>query len=190
MDPIESWVDPQEVRRLAEALMTPASRAQNSSEDATYSQGFVGFAETPQQAPMMNAAPTASPQPSPSAVVALNGDTSLHQQLSSLRQTISSRIPFLGMFALNVDASVAFDDGDHQHLYFAAQNWAKALLASPVAQQQLQLRVGSIDFLSLMALPTARGTVVLAFLVNRALTVDEVAAVTEMAATYLISASS
>ncbi|MBT8044367.1 MAG: hypothetical protein KJO79_05395, partial [Verrucomicrobiae bacterium] len=47
MDPLQSWLDAKEVRRMAESLMAPSPAVDQSAVDAGYGDDFEGFAETP-----------------------------------------------------------------------------------------------------------------------------------------------
>ncbi|MBC8127994.1 MAG: hypothetical protein H8M99_12705, partial [Gloeobacteraceae cyanobacterium ES-bin-144] len=44
MDPIYPWLDPIEVRRLAERLMKPDHEPSMAVTDAGFGEGFVGYA--------------------------------------------------------------------------------------------------------------------------------------------------
>ena len=44
MDPVQSWLDAKEVRRMAESLMMPAPEVDASVADAGYGDDFEGFA--------------------------------------------------------------------------------------------------------------------------------------------------
>lgn len=44
MDPLQAWLDTEEVRRLAEGLMAPPRQMDESAADAAYGQDFEGFA--------------------------------------------------------------------------------------------------------------------------------------------------
>ena len=46
MDPIQSWLDAAEVRRMAESLMAPAPEVDQSAIDAGYGDDFEGFADS------------------------------------------------------------------------------------------------------------------------------------------------
>ncbi len=182
MDPIESWVDPQEVKRLAEALMNPVARANAPSDDATYSKHFVGFAEARDdtQLPANNGR-----APSQTVPVGAQGDRS--QQLKNFREALPSPIPYKGFFALQSEAQVIYDDGEHQHLYFVARDWIKTRNSS--SHQHVQLRIGSSDFLEMISCQTHDGIVVLAFIVSRALASDELARITRSLPTFLSGSS-
>jgi len=55
IDPIQSWLDAKEVRRMAESLMAPAPEVNKAALDAGYGDEFEGFAEAESGA---HAAPT------------------------------------------------------------------------------------------------------------------------------------
>lgn len=47
MDPIQPWIDADEMRQLAEKLMQPKTRVAETPQDAGFGDGFEGFAEAP-----------------------------------------------------------------------------------------------------------------------------------------------
>lgn len=188
MDPIESWVDPQEVKRLAEALMNPVARTNAPSDDATYSKHFVGFAEARDDKKFIASdgrTPSAVPTSSQTTLVGAHGY--LSQQLKNFRETLPSPIPYKGFFALHNESQVIYDDGDHQHLHFVARDWIKTLNSS--SHQHVQLRIGSSDFLEMISFQTHDGVIALAFIVSRALASDELARITRSLPTFLTGSS-
>lgn len=62
MDPVHPWVDPSEMRRLAEALMLAPAKAPETPEDAGFGGDFVGYAGP---VPTTATTPTAAPAPTP-----------------------------------------------------------------------------------------------------------------------------
>lgn len=48
MDTVQSWLDANEVRRMAEDLMSPASQKELVQSDAAYHEGFTGYADQSQ----------------------------------------------------------------------------------------------------------------------------------------------
>lgn len=62
MDPVHPWVDPSEMRRLAEALMLAPAKAPETPEGAGFGGDFVGYAGP---ATSTATAPTAAPAPTP-----------------------------------------------------------------------------------------------------------------------------
>jgi hypothetical protein len=185
MDPIESWVDPQEVRRLAEALMTPSARAQTSSEDATYSQDFVGFAQGQQAASI----PAVMPSPAPVAVstpsASLPSASTLGESLRQFRVSLPATLPIKSLFVLQSDASAVYDDGDHRHLYFLASPLAQAGKNPLSPSTHMILRAGSADFLELIAVESSAGRLVLALLVPTVLSAADISYLAESHKNFL-----
>ncbi|MEN9535490.1 MAG: hypothetical protein RIR37_763, partial [Verrucomicrobiota bacterium] len=45
MNPIDTWIDTDEVRRLAERLMSPERKAQSTVRETGFNDSFIGFAD-------------------------------------------------------------------------------------------------------------------------------------------------
>ncbi len=54
MDPVQSWLDANEVRRMAESLMEPPAKVDVSTIDAGYGENFEGFADASQTEPIQD----------------------------------------------------------------------------------------------------------------------------------------
>ena len=63
MDPIYPWLDPVEVRRLADRLMKPNREPSVTVADAGFDEGFVGFASGAAGAVVEAPPPPLPPQP-------------------------------------------------------------------------------------------------------------------------------
>ena len=91
MDPIDSWVDAVELRKLAESLVAPQVESVTTPE-ITYGSSFVGFEKV---APRQNAVPaqsTAAKRPKNQARAALAGTRQAAEQggiLSRATETAS-----------------------------------------------------------------------------------------------------
>lgn len=68
MDPLNPWLDPAEVRHLAEQLLRPVAQARLTANDPGFDDAFVGFA----QAPGQNSPPPEQKSPIPAAVLQEN----------------------------------------------------------------------------------------------------------------------
>ena len=99
MNPIYPWLDPIEVRRLAERLMMPAKASEISVKEAGFDEAFVGYASSPPPsgpATQATPAPVAAPAPEPtrgSAPVATHPEPV--QQPVSETISATARGPFL-----------------------------------------------------------------------------------------------
>lgn len=68
MDPLNPWLDPAEVRHLAEQLLRPVAQARLTANDPGFNAAFVGFAGAPAQdksRPEQTPAPSAEKHPAP-----------------------------------------------------------------------------------------------------------------------------
>jgi hypothetical protein len=177
MDPVQPWVDPLEMRRLAEALMTAPSRSHTPADDACFSGEFIGFAkEADLSTEVEDVFPVSqtSPQPAPALPPPPRPSTTpvrgpFLERLSRYRDWLQSKVPMHGMFVLDKDGVVIFDDGDHERLYFMARSMALAAKRTPAESGHVQMRVGSTGLLEVVPVETAYGRMILALIVQQAL---------------------
>ena len=75
MDPIESWMDADSVRRLAHQLVTPLTSAEvDAPDDAGYDDSFVGYVQPPSSAQVAPQGPSAEDAP-PKPFLTTSGST-------------------------------------------------------------------------------------------------------------------
>lgn len=198
MDPVHPWVDPQEMRRLAEALMSAPAKPLAAADDAGFSGAFVGFAQgnVPQ---IIEPSPvTVAPAPEPVREVVVTPvpvpepiDTVVEEALA--RPVVTKvRGPFLerlthfrewlhkhglvqGLFVLDKEGSVIFDDGDHERLHFMARSLAMAAKRSPEGFGHVQMKVGSSSLMEVIPVDTVYGLMVLGLLVEHPLSALDIA---------------
>lgn len=85
MDPIESWVDRDELRRLADSLLTQPSPPEPA--DATYGDEFIGYAgEAPQPLPPPISPPTRTPVPASSTPALTPAEMTARTALKNARE--------------------------------------------------------------------------------------------------------
>lgn len=194
MDPINPWLDPVEVRRLAERLMQPARDPAVSVTDAGFDEGFVGYA---------SARPAAYPAPaaSPARVVAAPVDTpvpvspAVPQPVSEIIPP-TARGPFLdriqlfrdwmrhhfaasGIFILDREGSVIFDESSHGRLHFLARSLALASRRQGASAGNVHVKIGAGATLEVIPVETPYGCLVLGAVVPEALQPAAVGAVME-----------
>jgi hypothetical protein len=195
MDPLQPWVDAQEMRRLAEALMTSPARTLETSEDAGFSGDFVGFADDQSPAP---AAPIPTEEktslPSAATVVTAPAEpprAAAHpvtptakvrgpflERLSRFREWLLAHGRVQGLFVLDKDGAVIFDDGDHERLHFMARSLAMAAKRSPEGWSHVHMKVGSTGLLEVIPIETVYGRMVLSLIVEHPLNAADVAPLT------------
>ena len=190
MDPVQPWVDPIEMRRLAEALMAPLARPAAPLDDAGFNGDFEGFARN--QETMTNTVATTGPihaERTESAVsvtqappvsapahpheVAVRGP--FLERLSRFRAWLQSLIPLDGLFVLDKEGSVIFDDADHSRLHFLARNSAIHAKRAPLESGRVQVRIGSSGILEVVHTETAYGRMVLGLVLHQSLSAADVA---------------
>ncbi len=178
MDPVHPWVDPQEMRRLAEALMSAPVRQPQATEDAGFSGEFIGFAQGEGVSQVKPEVSVVTPPPvvvetpiRPSAGKVLGP---FLERLSSFREWLHSRGLVKGLFVLDKEGAVIFDDGDHERLHFMARSLAMAAKRSPEGSGHVQMKVGSRSILEVIPVETVYGRMVLGLLVEQPLSAMDV----------------
>lgn len=240
MDPIYPWLDPVEVRRLADRLMRPERQSTVAPVDAGFDDGFVGFTGTqpfstpaPQQQvappplpprateearvfqpappveepppalePAFQAAPepvyqtapepapTPAPEPEPAPAPAI-----VHAPPAEENQ-VTARGPFLdritrfrdwmrhnfsatGIFILDRDGAVIFDESSHGRLHFLARSLALASRKPGSSGGNVHVKIGAGATLEVIPVETTYGWLVLGAVVPDSLPPHSIAAVTE-----------
>lgn len=194
MDPIYPWLDPIEVRRLAEGLMRPNRETAAPFSDAGFDDAFVGFATDAAPPPPAAAVPTAlaaivPPESIPAPVIA---ETSIEPEDSA--PNVVARGPFLdriirfrdwmraqfgatGVFILDREGAVIFDESKHGRLHFLARSLALASRRQRNATGNVHVKITAGSTLEVIPVDTAYGCLVLGAVVPEALNQASVAAV-------------
>ena len=172
MNPIDTWVDTDEVRRLAERLMSPDRQARPNIQESGFDDSFVGFAEAKPAAPAIKqAAPTPPAAPAPQAPAPTPTHTALAAAKSpatpsafnGLAAWLHQQCGASAVFVVNLEGSVLHDEG-YAHLHFAARgmalNWKIRDTVKPV---RLLVHAGS--YLELIPLNHPQGRLILGIIV-------------------------
>lgn len=250
MDPIYPWLDPVEVRRLADRLMRPERQAAVAPVDAGFDDGFVGFTGTqpfsapaPQQPqpqpprqpepqvvtppplppraseearvfqpaapveepspapepvfqsppePVFHAAPepAAPPMPEPEPAPAIIGAPPAEESQVTARGPFLDRITRFrdwmrhnfsatGIFILDRDGAVIFDESSHGRLHFLARSLALASRKPGSSGGNVHVKIGAGATLEVIPVETTYGWLVLGAVVPDSLPPHSIAAVTE-----------
>lgn len=205
MDPINPWLDPVEVRRMAERLMRPERGASLAPVEAGFGEGFEGFAdsaplvrETAKQesTPAVESAPEAPPRPAPAPAppaapepavsVEPEAPREVPPPLPPAEETPAARGPFLGriqafrqwmqtnfgasgLFILDREGSVIFDESGHGRLHFLARSLAIASRRPGTSAGNVHVKIGAGATLEVIPVDTPYGTLVLGAVVPEAL---------------------
>jgi hypothetical protein len=234
MDPINPWLDPAEVRRLAERLMRPVRDPALSCVEAGFGSAFVGFASPRPAAqesatghagpvfPPPHIAPPEAPPPVPPAeirreevhvpAVALpenpppvrpdpgpseeggRPSSRVANEPSPEPEPSAARGPFLdrihrfrdwmhhhfastGLFILDRDGAVIYDEGNHGRLHFLARSLALASRRQGASGGNVHVKIGAGATLEVIPVDTPYGCLVLGAVVPEAMPPPAVAAV-------------
>lgn len=199
MDPINPWVDANEVRRLAERLLIPSSQPDPNVRDAGFDSEFIGFAsERPsaplqpppaprppapeitvpaypappvtQAAPVPSAAP-AAPTPSPASPfqAVVEPRTTVRgpflDRITRFRDWFVNEFSATGMFLLDREGSVIFDESGNTRLHSLARNLALASRKPGSPPANVHLKIGTRATLEVIPVETAYGYLVLGAIV-------------------------
>jgi hypothetical protein len=185
MDPINPWLDPVEVRRLADRLMKPNAEPAAPLADAGFGEGFVGYAAAPPplppqkvQAPAVPTPPPVSPPPPPP-----ENPTSARgpflDRISRFRDWMRHNFSATGIFILDREGAVIFDESHHGRLHFLARSLALTSRRPGASAGNVHVKIGAGATLEVIPVETAYGSLVLGAVVPEALDPPAVLAVME-----------
>lgn len=190
MDPINPWLDPVEVRRLAERLMKPNREPAAPLADAGFGEGFVGYASDPVSQPIAPpplppqvihapAAPPAPPanNPPPRAESPTIARGPFLDRISRFRDWMRHNFSATGIFILDREGAVIFDESNHGRLHFLARSLALASRRPGASAGNVHVKIGVGATLEVIPVETAYGSLVLGAVVPEALDPPAVLAV-------------
>ena len=188
MNPINPWLDPIEVRRLAERLMRPARSPDLSVKDAGFDATFIGYATEPTEPTRPPAQTPEPPKPmaqEPAApVIERLAPTSPESLASSARGPFLERIRRFsdwmkhqfaasGVFILDREGSVIFDESNHGRLHFLARSLALASRRQG-SSTNVHVKIGAGATLEVIPVETAYGCLVLGAVLPESMQPDAV----------------
>ncbi|MEP2775139.1 MAG: hypothetical protein ABJQ29_02435 [Luteolibacter sp.] len=196
MDPLNPWLDPAEVRHLAEQLLRPVAQSRLTANDAGFDESFVGFAATPRpqsapypeppapaQAPQQPAPPQEAPQqpaapepPHPSPPPAPPSRTRLLERVHIFRDWLAKNFEARDVFILDREGKVIFDESGHGRLHFMARNLAHASTGTG----NIHVKIGPGSILEVIPSQTPYGRIVLGMLVPESLSQPHVKIIGEV----------
>lgn len=185
MDPIYPWLDPIEVRRLADKLIRPNREPSMSVLDAGFDDAFVGFASgqiTPTLAP-----PPSLPPPSEQPRLPVETTTPSETQATArgpflerikhFRDWMRHHFSATGIFILDREGAVIFDESSHGRLHFLARSLAVASRRPGANSGNVHVKIGAGATLEVIPVETAYGSLVLGAVVPDSLNPASVIAV-------------
>lgn len=190
MNPIDTWIDTDEVRRLAERLMSPERQAPAIVRESGFNDSFEGFADVSQITPPAVSSPAPAAKIAPPAIQpavtsvtlpkpALENPLATSAEFSALAGSLHKDHGASAVFMINQDGSVLHDEGC-AHLHFAARgmalNWKLGDSANPV---RLLIHAGS--YLELIPVSRSQGRLILGMIVTQPVSLPTLAAIREKA---------
>ncbi len=183
MDPINPWLDPVEVRQLAERLMSPNRESALDAADTGFDEDFVGFAsDRPEpvpavagQAPPPPAQPAPAVQPPAENPAAASG--AFLERILLFRDWMRQEFSATGMFILDHEGAVIFDESNHGRLHFLARSLALASRRQGTSSGNVHVKIGAGATLEVIPVETAHGWLVLGAVVPGSLPPPAVVAV-------------
>jgi len=221
MDPVHPWLDPIEVRRMAERLLQPVPQPAVQVTEAGFGDQFIGFApvnaldiqaappapaaafvqtpatiappQQPEPVAQVEAAPAAieeAPAPVPAETVQpppvpqpapprneVRGP--FLDRVGRFRDWLHRHFAATGIFLLDREGAVIFDESGHGKLHFLARSLAVASRRPGGAAANVHVKVGAAATLEVIPVDTPYGCIVLGAVVPAPLEPGAVAAVME-----------
>jgi hypothetical protein len=189
MDTINPWLDPIEVRRLAERLMRPVHEASVTITDAGFDEAFVGYAApkppSPSPAPPpATGMPAADSFPPPvpleaAATPPASARGGFLERVQRFRDWMGHHFHARGLFILDREGSVIFDDQSEVRMQYLARSLALAARRPGASTGNVHVKVGPGSTLEVIPVETAYGMFVLGAVVPEPLSAPAVTAVME-----------
>ena len=188
MDPVNPWLDPAEVRRLAERLLKPVADPANAVTDAGFDAAFIGYATSaPRPEPQAAGSPADSPpvrmppsvfQPASDTIPSTARGPFL-DRVHRFRDWMRHHFGATGLFLLDREGAVIFDESNHGRLHFLARSLALASRRQGSSLGNVHVKIGAGATLEVIPVETQYGCLVLGAVVPEALPPSSVGAVME-----------
>jgi hypothetical protein len=190
MDPIYPWLDPIEVRHLADQLMRPHQEPAANLTDPGFDEGFVGYASEPPARSFTPPPESPTPQvespfrqepppPAPPVENTSGARGPFLERIKLFTQWMRHHFSATGIFILDREGAVIFDESSHGRLHFLARSLALASRRPRATPGNVHVKIGAGATLEVIPVDTAYGCLVLGAVVPEFLPPDSVLAVME-----------
>ena len=182
MDTINPWLDPNEVRQLAEKLIRPAEQTQLVSKDPGFDTSFVGFVDTDEPAPEFTAPQIPSAPQKPIAVVsqpivkvtnAAQVTTVSDSRFVDFRNWLTDHFGAKEIFILDHTGAVIFDESHHGRLHFIARD----LILQAGQPHNVRVKFGPSANLELIPCENPKSLVILGALFPNSLSKEQISSI-------------
>ncbi|MEI7927845.1 MAG: hypothetical protein WCH40_04785 [Verrucomicrobiales bacterium] len=162
MDLVHPWLDSVEVRRMAERLLAPVQEQAVPVQDAGFGEQFVGY--EPVHVPVPQPAAVVLPiAPPPHASVEPQSEVRgpFLDRIGRLRDWLHHHFQAVGVFLLDREGAVIFDESGHGKLHFLARSLAVASRRPGGMAGNVHVKVGAAATLEVIPVDTPYGCLVL-----------------------------
>jgi hypothetical protein len=201
IDTINPWLDPVEVRRMAERLMQPARDPVAPLADPGFDDTFIGFGSEsraypaqplnaalrqlpkPAADPVPPALPALVPIPAPPAiplaseVTAVTARGPFLERILHFRDWMRRNFSATGLFILDREGAVIYDESDHGRLHFMARSLALASRRTGATGRNVHVKISAEATLEVIPVDTPYGCLVLGAVVPESLNPESISAV-------------
>lgn len=180
MDPINPWLDPSEVRHLAEQLLRPVPPARLAAADPGFAESFVGFTSSGEAAPApvtdgaYPTPPVSEPAPA-GATPATPSPARFLDRIVVFRGWLAVNFQATDIFILDGGGKAIFDESGSERLLHLARNFTNALSHTGY----IHVKIGPSTVLHLIPCESHQGRILLGALASEALPPSHVQAITE-----------
>jgi hypothetical protein len=184
MDTINPWLDPNEVRQLAEKLIRPAEQTQLVSKDPGFDTSFVGFVDTDEPAteftaPQIPAEPqkpiAVASQPIVKVTPAAQVTTVSDSRFVNFRNWLTDHFGAKEIFILDHTGAVIFDESHHGRLHFIARD----LILQAGQPHNVRVKFGPSANLELIPCENPKSLVILGALFPNSLSKEQISSIRE-----------
>ena len=184
MDTINPWLDPNEVRQLAEKLIRPAEQTQLVSKDPGFDTSFVGFVDTDEPAPEFTAPQIPTEPQKPIAVAsqpivkvtpAAQVTTVSDSRFVNFRNWLTDHFGAKEIFILDHTGAVIFDESHHGRLHFIARD----LILQAGQPHNVRVKFGPSANLELIPCENPKSLVILGALFPNSLSKEQISSIRE-----------
>lgn len=148
MDSIDTWLDPIEVRQLADRLLQPNFEPASSMVSDGFDDGFIGY-EADSQIPVAADSP--------------------EQKNQRFCDWVKQHHFAKGVFILDHEGSVIFDEGGHGQFHFLARSLALAPRRVNASMEPVYLKIAAGMILEIIPFASAQHSFFLGLIISEAL---------------------
>jgi hypothetical protein len=184
MDTINPWLDPNEVRQLAEKLIRPAEPIQVVSRDPGFDTSFVGFVDMDEPAAEFTVPQIPAEPQKPIAVVSrpivkvtpvAPVTTVSDSRFVNFRNWLTEHFGAKEIFILDHTGAVIFDESHHGRLHFIARD----LILQAGQPHNVRVKFGPSANLELIPCENPKSLVILGALFPNSLSKEQISSIRE-----------